>query len=109
MTDELLFEPAQAGGSGCPRCEETAEITMFREQYRPVLRGRGAVRFLAAAVLLVLAAEPLLSGQPAGVLLFALAALSAVSCARAVTRARSGGPVEVLYCHQCTTRSGRTP
>ncbi|MFD0410222.1 hypothetical protein [Kitasatospora sp. NPDC127116] len=112
MTDELLFDTAQAGGgggTGCPRCEETTELTVFRERYRPVLRGRGVVRFLAAVVLLVLAAKPLLSGDAAGVLLLALGVLSAVSCARAVARARSGGPVDVVYCHHCTARSTRMP
>jgi hypothetical protein len=111
VTDELLFETGRAGGgggAGCPRCEEPTEITAFRERYRPVVRGRGAVRFLAAAVLFVLAAEPLLSGQAAGVVLFALGVLSAVSCARAVARARSGGPVDVLHCHHCKARSGIT-
>ncbi|MEU1288905.1 hypothetical protein [Kitasatospora sp. NPDC005856] len=112
MTDELLFETTQAGGgggTGCPQCEETTEITVFRERHRPVLRGRGAVRFLAAAVLFVLSAKPLLSGQAVGVLLFALGVLSAVSCARAVARASSGGPIDVAYCHHCSARFRRTP
>ncbi|MER7753879.1 hypothetical protein [Kitasatospora sp. NPDC097643] len=111
MTDELLFETAQAGGgggAGCPRCEETTEITVFRERYWPMVRGQGMVRFLVAAVLFAMAAKPLLTGHVAGVLLFALGVLSAVSCARAVALARSGGPVDVVYCHHCTARSRRT-
>jgi hypothetical protein len=111
VTDELLFDTAQAGGgggAGCPRCEETTEITVLRERYRPVVRNRGVVRFLAAAVLFVLAVGPLLTGHAAGVVLCALGALSAVSCARTVARARSGGPVDVVYCHHCTARSRRT-
>ncbi|MGW7449547.1 hypothetical protein [Kitasatospora sp. NPDC054795] len=111
MTDELLLETTQVGGAdgaGCPRCEETTEITVFRERYRPVLRGRGVVRFLAAVVLLVLAAKPLLGGHAAGVVLLALGVLSAASCARAVARARSGGPVDVAHCHHCATRFTRT-
>ncbi|WP_354637567.1 hypothetical protein [Kitasatospora camelliae] len=112
MTDELLFETAGAGGgagAGCPRCEETTEISVFREWHRPVVRGQGFVRFLAAAVLLVLAVKPLLTGHAAGAMLFALGVLSAVSCARAMAQARSGGPVDVVYCHHCTARTRRTP
>ncbi|WP_030269371.1 hypothetical protein [Streptomyces sp. NRRL B-24484] len=105
MTDELLFETAQAG---CPRCEETTGITVFRERYRPVVRGQGAVRFLAAAVLFVLAAELLLGGHSAGVVPAAVGVLFAASCARAVLLARSGGPVDAVHCHQCSARSRRT-
>ncbi|MFD4659871.1 hypothetical protein ACFWP2_30060 [Kitasatospora sp. NPDC058444] len=113
MTDELLFEAARTGGgggaAGCPRCEETTEITVFRERHRPVVRGRGVARFLAAVVLLLLAVKPLTSGHPAGMVLLALGVLSAVSCARAVARTHSGGPIDVVYCHHCTARSRATP
>ncbi|GAA4985752.1 hypothetical protein GCM10025734_09460 [Kitasatospora paranensis] len=109
-----MVETVRAGGGGtggvgcCPRCEEPTEISVVRERHRPVVRGRGAVRFLAAAVLFVLAVKPLISGRAVGVVLVALGVLSAVSCARAVARVRSGGPVDVLHCHHCTARSIRT-
>jgi hypothetical protein len=108
VADELRAEAAQACGApgwGCPRCEEAADFTVFREQYRTVARGRGLVRFLAAGVLVVLAGELLLTGRTTGAAVaFVLGSLSAVSFGRAVLQSRAGGPVAVLHCRHCEAR-----
>lgn len=82
---------------------------MFREDRRPVARGRGVVRFLAAAVLAVTGLELLLQGSPnAAAAVLGVAALSAGWCAKAVAEVRSSESVSVLHCHHCSLRSSGT-
>ncbi|MEV7175359.1 hypothetical protein [Kitasatospora sp. NPDC093679] len=108
MADEVWGETVQAceaPGSGCSRCEETADFTVVRERYRTVARSRGLGRLLAAGVLVVLAVELLLTGRATGAAVaFVLGALSALSFGWVVRQSRSGEPVAVFHCHHCEAR-----
>ncbi|MGW2541837.1 hypothetical protein ACWC5I_13425 [Kitasatospora sp. NPDC001574] len=93
-------------GTTCPRCEEAADVSVFRENRRPVARGRGVVRFLAAVVLAAMGVELLLRGNPdAAAAALAASVLSAGWCAKALAVIRSRESVAVLQCHHCSLRA----